>query len=167
MVDWIGPNVSLRALCALAVVGLFAAPASAWSAAPPSNLTVTTDGDDALLSWDAPDGEAPDAFRVYRDGRLALVVESTSATIHAASTYAVTALYGDFESAPAVVAEASTPSGGDCDPLPITINTTNPPFIYPKPQLDCFNWLLDDVEELLERGPPAPGHIQIPIGIEQ
>lgn len=162
----IGPGVSTRLLCALLALGLAAAPTSARPTAPSMELSVTQDDDQVVLSWKVPEGEAPDAFRVYRDGRLAAVVDPTSATVPAASAYTFTSLYGNVESAPAVAAESPGSDQTWCDPLPITIDETTPPFLFPKPQPDCFNWVFDIVEEILGNTPSVPLQAEIEVGIE-
>lgn len=80
----------------------------AMSCGPVTNLSATLEGNNTVvLAWEAPEGvEAAARYNVYRDDQLLETIEETTYTdtgLEAGKTYryAVTAVYGDYETEPA------------------------------------------------------------------
>ncbi len=123
--------------------------ASAASVLPPSNLAATAhDG-----------GSDPDPYRVYLNGVLSSSTRSLSLWVSPASSYAVTAIQGGIESAPTITSSPAPLPPGDegwCDPLPTTVNTSKPPFIFTGPRIECFNWIFNLMSDVPVRTNPAP-----------
>ncbi len=146
---WAGPGVSMRSFVVLVVLGFAlqgpSASASTGGVLPPEELVVEWAKGGVSLEWQPPAGAVPDAYRVYLDGQPFATTATTSALAPSSTAFGVTAIYGETESVPALVAEIhpTAPTDDDwCDPAPTSVETDELPFVHTGPQIHCFYWVL-------------------------